>query len=152
MPGKIGFTFQDYSREKSRVQFDCATLTAGNIAGTIVAMDNLLAAIVATQVEDCTNQKTLVAVDTKVSGSAATEKASQRELKWIVTLEDDTLHTLSRHEIPIADPQYVVANSDFMDLSAGVGQALKTAIEAIVDSPAGNSVSVASIRLGGKRL
>jgi hypothetical protein len=152
MPGKISYSFQDYSREKSSVQFDVATLTAGNIAGTVVAMDNLLAAIVAVQVEDCSQSKKLVAVDTPISKAPATDKAAQRETKWMVTLEDDTLHTLSRHEIPIADTQWVTANSDFMDLSAGVGQALKTAIEAIVNSPAGNSVSVASVQLVGKRL
>lgn len=152
MPSKVSFEYQDYSRERSKVGFDIVTITADNFDATINAVNSLSAAILATQTENALQSKKVMAQDTLVSRSPASDKASQRERKWMLTLEDATLHTLSRHEIPLADSQWVTANSDFADLGASPFAALKTAIEATVKSPAGNSVLLVSAQLVGKRI
>jgi len=152
MPSQCEFTYQDYSREKSRVRFNVQTMTAANFDATISLINALSTAILGVQVENALQSKRVIAQDNLISRAAATDKASQRETKWLITLEDATLHTLSRHEIPLADTQYVTANTDFMDLSAGAGDTLKSAVEAGCKSPAGNAVNVMSVQLVGKRL
>jgi hypothetical protein len=152
MPSKVSFEYQDYSRERSKVGFNIVTLTAANFDATISAVNSLSSAILAVQKENALQSKKVMAQDTLVSRSPASDKASQRETKWLVTLEDATLHSLSRHEIPMADTQWVTANSDFADLSASPFDDLKTAIEATVKSPAGNSVLMVSAQLVGKRI
>lgn len=150
MASQAEFTYQDYSRETSRVKFNVQQMTAANFDATIALINTLSTAILGVQVENALQTKRVVAQNNLISRAPASTKPAQREVKWVVTCEDDTLHTLSRHEIPLADTQWVTANTDFMDLSAGVGLALKNAIEAAVLSPAGNSVSVASIQLVGR--
>lgn len=152
MPSKATFEYQDYSREKSKVGFDIVEMTAANFDATITAINALSTAILGVQVENALQSKIVTAQNNLISRSPATDKASQRESKWMLTLEDNTLHSLSRHEVPLADTQWVTANSDFMDLSAGPGAALKTAVEAIVKSPAGNAVSLVSVQFVGKRI
>lgn len=150
MASQAEFTYQDYSRETSRVKFNVQQMTAANFDATITLINTLSTAILGVQVENALQTKRVVAQNNLISRAPASTKPAQREVKWVVTCEDDTLHTLSRHEIPLADTQWVTANTDFMDLSAGVGLTLKNAIEAAVLSPAGNSVSVASIQLVGR--
>ena len=151
MPSQATFKYQDYSRETSSVRFDVATLTAANFDATITLINSLSTAILGVQVENALQSKIVTAQNNLISRSPATDKAAQRESKWLLTLEDNTLHSLSRHELPLADTQYVVANSDFMDLSTSPGSALKTAVEAVVKSPAGNAVSLVSVQFVGKR-
>lgn len=152
MPSKVTFEYQDYSRERSKVGFDIVTITAANFDATISAVNALSSAILAVQKENALQSKIVQAQNTLISRSPASDKASQRETKWMLTLEDATLHTLTRHEIPLADTQWVTANSDFADLDNPPFDALKTAIESTVKSPAGNSVLLVSAQLVGKRI
>ncbi len=146
------WSFQDYSREKSRVRFQFQNITAANHDATVALMDDVRDAILGVQVENC--QQTYIIVDSSIfnSRAPASNKASQRENKWLLTLADNTTNKVFHHEIPIADLTLCTANSDYMDLSAGDGLALKTAIEAGVKSPAGNAVSLISVQFVGKRL
>lgn len=152
MTSEVTFTYQDYSREKSNVRFAVTQMTAANFDATNTAIDALSTAIGNVQVENNLQSKKVAAVNTFYSRGAATSKSAQRENKWLLLFEDTTLHTLFRHEVPLADLQLVQANTDYMDLSAGDGLALKTAAEAIVRSPAGNSASLASVQYVGKRI
>lgn len=146
------WSFQDYSREKSRVRMQFQDITAANYDATKTLMDNVRTAILGIQQENCEQTYTVVAQSIFNSRAPASNKASQRESKWLLTLADTVTNKLSRHEVPIAKLDLVTANSDFMDLSAGAGLALKTAIEAGVKSPAGNAVSLISVQYVGKRL
>lgn len=146
------WSFQDYSREKSRVRMQFQDMTAANYDATKTLMDNVRTAILGVQQENCEQTYIVVAQSIFNSRAPATAKNSQRESKWLLTLADTTTNKLSRHEIPIAKLDLVTANTDFMDLSAGAGLALKTAIEAGVKSPAGNAVSLISVQFVGKRL
>lgn len=146
------WTFQDYSREKSRVRFTFADLTAGNMVATQALMDDVRDAILGVQTENALQTYAIVAQVVFNSRAPASQKTSQRENKWLCTIADNVTNKLYRHEIPLADLSLVQANTDFMDLSAGDGLALKTAIEAGVKSPAGNAVSLVSVQFVGKRL
>lgn len=152
MASQAEFSFQDYSKEISRVRFNITPVTAANYDAVTLAVNNLGTAILGVQADSSMQTKRIVAADVQISKAPATEKACQREIKWLCTLEDTTLHSLSRHEIPQADVNLVTANTDFMDLSTGAGATLKTDIEAVVKSPAGNSVVLLSVQLVGKRL
>lgn len=152
MASQVVFSYKDYSKEISHARFDVTTMTAANFDATNTAINALSTAILGIQAENCLQGKRVVSASTFVTRAPATDKAAQREKKWLLTVEDNTLHTLSRHEVPIADTQYVTANSDFMDLSADPGLALKTAVEAVVKSPAGNAVTLISVQFVGKRI
>lgn len=146
------WSFQDYSREKSRVRFQFADLTAGNFVATQALMDDVRDAILGVQVENALQTYEIVAQVVFNSRAPASSPAAQRENKWLCTIADTVTNKLYHHEIPLADLTLCTANSDFMDLSAGDGLALKTAIEAGVKSPAGNAVSLISVQFVGKRL
>lgn len=152
MASECEFTYQDYSKEISKARFKINAITAANFDATVSLVNALSAAILGCQVENALQSKKVIAQNNFITRAPATDKASQRETKWLMTLEDATLHTLSRHEFPLADSQYVQANTDFMDLSDGVGEALKTAVEAVVLSPAGNAVLLVSVQYVGRSL
>lgn len=152
MPSQVSFKYQDYSRELSNVKFDVADMTAANFDATITAINALSVAILAVQTENALQSKIVTAQNNLISRSPAALKTSQRESKWLLLMEDNTLHTLSRHEIPLADTTYVTANTDYMDLANTPGSALKTAVEAVVKSPAGNAVTLVSVQFVGKRI
>lgn len=152
MAGLASFSFRDYSRELSSVRFALPDFTAANYDALLTGVGGLQTAMLALQVENALQSRRIIADNTFYTRSPATSKAAQRENKWLVVAEDATLHTLFRHEIPLANTTHVTGNSDYMDLSAGVGLAFKTAFEGIVDSPGGNSSLLVSVQFVGKRI
>lgn len=152
MGSEVTFTYQDYSREKSNVRFNVTTMTAANFDATNNAINSLSAAILALQQENTLQSKRVMSANNYISRAAATDKSCQREIKWLALFEDATTHSLFRHEIPQAKLSLLDQNSEFLDLGAGDGAAFKTAAEAIVKSPAGNSCNLVSVQHVGKRL
>lgn len=152
MGSEVTFTYQDYSREKSNVRFKITTMTAANFDATNTAINALSTAILALQPENSLQSKRVASANNFITRSPAADAGTQREMKWLAIFEDSTLHTLFRHEIPQADPSLLGSNSDYLDLSAGVGQAFKTAAEAVVKSPADNACVLLSVQFVGKRL
>lgn len=152
MGSEVTFSYQDYSREKSNVRFAVTTMTAATFDAVNTAINSLSTAILGIQTENSLQSKRVIAANNFITRSPAADPTTQREIKWLALFEDDTLHSLFRHEIPQADPALLGSNSDYLDLSAGVGQAFKTAAEAVVLSPAGNSASLISVQLVGKRI
>lgn len=152
MASKCRFTYKDYDGENSGCGFEIATMTAANFDATISAVNALSTAILAVQSENSLQTKIVTAQDNFISRAKATEKATQREHRWAVTLEDATTHRLATHDIPQADASLVGTDVDTLDLSAGVGQDLKNAIEAVVKFPGtGNAVNVVAVHYTGKR-
>lgn len=75
---------------------------------------------------------------------------AQREIKWLVRFTDLVTLKKGSREIPCANLALVVQGTDFMDLSAGAGLALKTALDAHMRSTDGNAVSVDSVEHIGR--
>jgi hypothetical protein len=152
MPSQMSLSYKDYDSEMSSVRFDITTLTAANLDATISQVNALSAAILAIQTENSLQGKTVVAQNNFISRSPATEKATQREHRWIVTLEDSTTHRLTTHEIPQADAELVGEGVDTLSMADGVGATFKSTVEALVKFPGtGNAVNVIAVHYSGKR-
>lgn len=152
MPSEVSFSYLDNSGEKSNVRFNIASMTAANFDATHTAIIALQTAITALQPEDCLASRREVAINQYVTRTPPLLKATQREQKLLLLFEDTTLHTLFRNEIPCFNTDKLVMNEDYVLLTAGEGAALKTALEAIVKSPAGNGVSLVKAQYVGKRI
>lgn len=76
---------------------------------------------------------------------------SERERKWLLRIQSSVTSVIYTHEIGTADRSTLPsASSDFLDLSAGVGLALKTAIEDVWESPAGDPGVLLSVQAVGR--
>jgi hypothetical protein len=154
MPNKssYGLTIRDYDKELTRTQVDVIELTSGNFAAWNTALDNLQAGILGIVIgEGASDRRT---AETRFLGnSLPTDKFAQRETKWIVRYEDDVTHQLYRNEIGTADLALLSGNDEFITVfPVGALATFKTAWEAAVLSPNGNSVTVISLQAAGKRL
>lgn len=87
-------------------------------------------------------------VETVVDGGNSeppTNVNADRQTKLLMRLQDTVTGRISTHEIGTFDrAQLPTSDSDTLDLTAGTGLALKTAIEAAVDSINGNPVILLS--------
>lgn len=152
MASKVRFSYKDYDEEVSSVQFTTVPITAANFDAQVTAMNNLSTAILGVQTEASLQSKMLTAVDDFISRAKATEKATQREHRWILTLEDTVTHRLTTHQIPQADVSLISTDSDVLDLSTGPGATLKTAVEAMARFPGTNNpVLLLSVTYTGSR-
>lgn len=146
MASQCSFSYRDYDNQLSSCGFDITTITGANLDTVNTAVNALSAAILAIQTENSLQSKRLIAADNFISRAKATEKDTQRAHKWVVTLEDATNHRLTTHRIPQADVSLIGEDVDTLDLGAGAGAALKTAIEAVVKFPGtGNAVNLVSV-------
>jgi hypothetical protein len=149
MPSKVTLKALDYGSEATRLGFNVAQMTAANFDATLTDISTLQGAIqnVSLGLHD---GKSVLAQDIPV-GPKATVVNAQRESKWRVKYEDDTDPIGDgSFEIGMADLQFLVAGTGIMDVSAGAGAALVTAIEATVVSRLGNSVTVDEITHVGR--
>lgn len=83
------------------------------------------------------------------AGSAAppADKTANRGDKWLMRMQDSTTGQIYTHEIGTADgAQLPSSTDDYLDLTAGVGLALKTAIETAYESPDGNAGVLLSVQ------
>lgn len=72
---------------------------------------------------------------------------ANRGIKWLCRAQDSTTGRIYTHELGTADiTQLPSPTSDFLDLTAGSGLALKTAWDAIYESPAGNTGVLLSVQ------
>lgn len=155
MTGKIGYTFTDISGEKSRVDINVATLTAGNIAATLAAADpggagNLGAAIAALSLCQAGSYDVLALQDAGVT-TAPTDMYAQREIGLMVKYQDSVNNRLYRVTIP--GPNWAVlglAGTDSVNTAAAQWTAFVTAFEAIAVSQDGNAVTVVGGQLVGR--
>ena len=135
--------------EKGRARFNIVDLTAANLVATQALLATLLASIQAIVIGEL-NKERIVLSDTLSSSAPANSPLAQRENKWLVRYTDNTTHRIFKGEIPTADLTLLVGNSEFLDLSAGVGLAFKNAFQAVVKSIEGNAVSVISVQFVGR--
>lgn len=136
--GKFNVMFRDYGREVSTVQFPGADLTAANIDGELAAMVALRTALADITLGNIIKLTRIASVSPQ-EDIPATDKNSQRETKWLCRYHDDTTFEKATLEIPCAKLSLLDGNESELDLSAGVGAAFKTAFEAYVLPPGGNT-------------
>lgn len=110
------------------------TLTAANYVAQTVLID-ALAAAVADLVLGNLHQTDVVIKRALVSNLPAATQLAQRENKILLRYHGVTLLKNFRVSIPTFDLSLLPLHSEMLDLTAGVGAALKTAFEAIVKSP-----------------
>ncbi len=94
--------------------------------------------------------KAVKSEDTTVDVGSQTPPADElanRGQKWLARAQDSTTSKVFTHELGTADySQLPTPTSDFLDLTAGVGLALKTAWDAAYESPEGNTGILLSVQ------
>lgn len=134
----------DYGSEATRFGFHMLQVTAANFDAQVTLLDNIQTAVGNVALGTFLG-KSLQAVNVAV-GPKATVVNAQREAKWRVSYTDDVQpEGNGSFEIGMPDLSLLVAGTGIMDVSAGAGAALVTAIEAGVVSRLGNAVTVVDI-------
>lgn len=135
---------KDYGNEATRFGFNMLQITAANFDAQVVLLDNIQTAVGNVALGAFLG-KSLQAIDVAV-GPKATVVNAQREAKWRCTYLDSVQpEGNGSFEIGMPDLSLLVAGSGNMDVSAGAGAALVTAIEAGVVSRLGNAVTIDTI-------
>ncbi len=75
-----------------------------------------------------------------------TDPMSRVGNKWLYRLQDSTTGKIYTNEIGCANNDDLPTGNDFLDLTAGDGLALKTAIDAVWESPVGNAGVLLSVQ------
>lgn len=145
MPGAYyNLGLRDSSNEISTTKWNIGDLTAISLPGALTDM---------TALEAATDGVTLGAIATSAYGdsdsrpySRPTDAQCQRGTKWTVSWEDAVTFQKGTNTIPTANldllPLVGGVRTEDMDLTANPGLALKTAIQALCKSPAGNALTV----------
>lgn len=120
--------------ESANFSLPIITLTPANAAATETAVLDLETAILNITLGELAKREIVYARDALSSSPAASVQA-QRELKLLLRYTDAVTGAKFRVSIPTFDLSQLPANSEFLNLAAGVGAALKTAFEAVVRSP-----------------
>jgi hypothetical protein len=148
--GKWNYQIIDHDSEGSSVGVNIVDLDAGNIVAQTTLIDALRDAIDAVIV-GTPRQEQLIAVTSDIPGVAPASGWAQRETKWLVS-GVDTQGLTSTLEIPTADLTALAGGTKNLDISAGVGLALATALNNVWISRAGNAVTVSKIVHVGRNL
>lgn len=122
--------------ETTSSSFPITTLTPANVAATLTLAGNLQTAIAALVVGRFVKTEATYAREPIGAQIPATDPLAQRENKWLMRYHDATTYQKFQVSVGTADLSKHGTNSEFVDLTAGSGLALKTAFEAVVVSPA----------------
>lgn len=128
------------------------TVTAANYDATQTELTTLRNAVLALILGNMIRNATESSVFQAPDPSPAASPLAQRENKWLVRFHDSTTGQKFQVSIGTADLTKKMANSEFIDLTAGDGLAFKNAFQAVVVSPneSGNAVVVDSIQFVGR--
>lgn len=150
MSGKFSVTYKDYNGESSTAAFDIDEIVSGNIATITPQLGSLESALADVTIGRRTRSTTIANVDDNGDASAS-DQFAQREVKWLFTLVDSVTGETLRREVPCADLSLLANNVDTLDLTAGDGASLKSAVQAVVINPrTGNSVILTEVRFVGR--
>lgn len=127
------------------------TLTAGNLVATNTLITNLQSAVNGIILGTNSKIETVSHRQTNTPGPSA-DPLCQRENKYLVRYHDSVTGQKFRASIPTADLTKKMTNSEFIDVTAGPGLAVKTAWEALVVSPnnSSNTTILDSIQFVGR--
>jgi len=137
--------------ESASLSLPVITLTAGNLAAQQALHTTLFNAIDALSIGNRAKQETILDRSI-VAVTASSDPLAQRENKYLVRFHGATLGQKFQISIPCADLSLHGTNSEFVDITADEGLALKNAMEACVRSPndAAEAVVVDSIQFVGR--
>lgn len=144
MTARTTFAMLDHDSEVGTMAVHAATLTAANFTAQMGLADDLRDAIEAVIVGEI-QKDTRFAVETKFTVSPPADPWAQRETKWLVRMVEAGTGNSVNFEIPTADLAQLSPGTEKLDITAGNGLALVTAIEAYVTSNDGTNVTVQEI-------
>lgn len=137
--------------ENASFRVPVVTLTAANLVAQ-QALHAALAASVAAITMGTVRHTTTLLDETVGTINPAASVLAQRENKFLCRYHDVSTGQKFRVSLPTADLSVLPNNSEFIDLSTGVGATFKTDFEAVVRSPnnAANAVTLDSIQFVGR--
>ena len=147
--GKLTVSFRDFDGERASASFDGEVVSDVNYTAQNALMDDIVTALEGVSIGVVARDvRTFYEAD--VSQVSATSEWAQRETCWLLSLYDATANKRFQRTIPCADLSLLDESETdpnkrrSLDLAAGAGLALKTAIEAYMLSPYGNAVTLES--------
>jgi hypothetical protein len=166
MPGRLGFSMLDYSREKSSFSIATGEVTAVSLPGLLTQVGELRTAIEGITLGVVADES-LSVFNTNLSNVPPSSPLAQVESCWLVTYEDATeffddpvnaipnegfgrLFTLTIPTAEIGAAGRLAPNSDEAVLTETGMAAFVTAFENTARSPYGGAVNVISIRHVGR--
>ncbi len=137
--------------ESASISLPVTTLNAGNLAAQQALHTALFNALDGLAIGNRAKQETVLS-RAIVAVTASNDPLAQRENKYLIRFHGTILGQKFQASMPTADLSLHMANSEFVDLTAGPGLALKTAFEACVVSPndAAEAVIVDSVQFVGR--
>jgi len=139
---KLNLTFVDRFGKSAGVGFGCTALSAGNFATVTANLNDIVTAILAVTLLERTKDQR-IAGETKYQPDLPTDVNAVIGNRWLVRGVDTNGNACIR-QIPGADLSLAGAGG-YMDLTAGAGLALKTALDAEWKSNDGEAVVVQSV-------
>lgn len=121
-------------QESTNTSVAITTLNAGNLVAQTALISDLENALEGICIGNPARSE-IVLNRTVISTAPASDPFAQRETKWLIRYHGVTLGEKFQVTLGTADLDQLTGNSEFLDLTAGTGLALKTAWEAIVKSP-----------------
>jgi hypothetical protein len=141
-------SYKDYNSEGSSVAVRTADMTAANFDASVTAWNGLRDAIEAVTLASL-QTVTFLAVVQEPMGALPVSEYARRESKWLVKYQQAD-GVFGSFEIPAADLTLLNGRTELMNLGAGAGLALRTAIEANVIGRDGAAVSVIEVQHVGR--
>jgi hypothetical protein len=148
---RILIPVKDGNGKISTATFPCTTPSDAQITALFDAVDDVI-------LGKLQGSSLVTEADKDAAQAGLASGAATRNNKWLCTYQDNTDASTHRLEIPTADLALQAVPGNTLDLSAGVGLALKTAFEAAVKSPiypgqgGGNAVTLLSVEYVGRSL
>lgn len=138
--------------ESANFRVPIITLTPANVAATETLVGNLKTAIAGIS-NGVFSSSDIVYAASPVVTTRATGTANQKENKYLCRYHDNVTGRKSRVSIPVADLSVLPDGEEFLDLTAGAGQAFKTAFEAVVrdDITPDNAITLDTVQFVGSR-
>lgn len=166
MPGRLGFSLLDYSREKASFSLATGEVTAISLPDLLTEVGALRTAIEGITL-GVVSDESLSVFNTNLSNTPPASPLAQIESAWLVTYEDNLpffddpvnaipnegfgrLFTLTIPTAEIATAGRLAPNSDEAVLTETGIAAFITAFEETARSPYGGTVNVVSIRHVGR--
>lgn len=152
MASKLTVTYGDFGGEKSSASFEIDEYTVGNFTANQALVDTLVTEL-GKITEGLQVKETRLLAQTGSGTGEASSATAQREMKWLITYEDDITSVRYQREIPcplLTGGKLLPGIEGLADLTETDIATFKTAFEAIVNSPPGNAVTVISLRHVGR--
>jgi hypothetical protein len=137
--------------ESTTISLPVTTLSAANYAAQSALIAALITALEGITIGNPAKTETTI-LRSIISTTPASDPLAQRENKFLLRYHGTTLNVKFQASIGTADLTQLMTNSEFVDLTAGAGLALKDAFEDIVKSPndAAEAVVLDSVQFVGR--